>query len=75
MSSGRIACGGGCDPERLRIEPTVLLDITENDPVMGEEIFGPLLPVLPCGPGTDSSPTSRKNPALWPSMFLPGTNG
>lgn len=47
MSSGRIACGGGCDPERLRIEPTVLLDVTENDPVMREEIFGPLLPVLP----------------------------
>ncbi len=38
--------GGGADPERLRIEPTVLDNITWDDPVMQEEIFGPVLPVL-----------------------------
>lgn len=38
--------GGTCDEETERIEPTVMTDITWEDAVMGEEIFGPLLPVL-----------------------------
>ncbi len=46
MASGRTALGGGWDQEAGRIEPTVLVDVSENEPVMGEEIFGPILPVL-----------------------------
>ncbi len=46
MDSGRAAVGGQSDPERLRIAPTVLVDVEEDAPVMGEEIFGPILPVL-----------------------------
>lgn len=46
MGSGRVAQGGRWDRAQLRIEPTVLVDVTEDDPVMGEEIFGPILPVL-----------------------------
>ena len=42
----KVAAGGGCDPDALRIEPTVLDDVTWDDPVMQEEIFGPVLPVL-----------------------------
>ena len=42
----KVAVGGGCDPDALRIEPTVLDDVTWDDPVMQEEIFGPVLPVL-----------------------------
>ncbi|MCQ4635577.1 aldehyde dehydrogenase [Anaerovorax odorimutans] len=37
--------GGGYDDSR-RIEPTVLTDVTMESPVMQEEIFGPILPVL-----------------------------
>ena len=33
-------------PDTLQIAPTVLDGVTESDPVMGEEIFGPILPVL-----------------------------
>ena len=46
LSSGRTALGGQTDPDRLRIAPTVLVDVSEDEPVMGEEIFGPILPVL-----------------------------
>ncbi len=46
MASGRTAVGGGWDEHTRRIEPTVLVDVSEADPVMGEEIFGPILPVL-----------------------------
>lgn len=34
------------DAEKLHISPTVLKDVTWDDPVMQEEIFGPILPVL-----------------------------
>lgn len=46
MKSGKTAVGGRTDPDSRRIEPTVLIDVSEDDPVMGEEIFGPVLPVL-----------------------------
>ncbi len=38
--------GGQSDPEALRIAPTVMTNVTFEDAVMGEEIFGPVLPVL-----------------------------
>ena len=42
----RVAFGGHGDPETLRIEPTCLTGVTLDDPVMGEEIFGPVVPVI-----------------------------
>ena len=42
----KAAYGGGSDPETLKIEPTLLTGVTFDDPVMQEEIFGPVLPVL-----------------------------
>ena len=41
-----IACGGRADKQALKIAPTVLTGITWDSPVMQEEIFGPVLPVL-----------------------------
>ncbi len=42
----RVLFGGECEAEKMRISPTVMGDMTWEDPVMGEEIFGPLLPIL-----------------------------
>ena len=38
--------GGDADETTLQIAPTVLDNVTWSDPVMQEEIFGPVLPVL-----------------------------
>lgn len=38
--------GGGSNPATLQIEPTVMTNVTWEDAVMGEEIFGPVLPIL-----------------------------
>ena len=38
--------GGKSDAETRKIEPTILDNVTWQDAVMGEEIFGPVLPVL-----------------------------
>jgi NAD-dependent aldehyde dehydrogenases len=46
MEGQKIAFGGGSDPETRFIEPTLLIDVDPGSPVMQEEIFGPLLPVL-----------------------------
>lgn len=42
----KIVCGGRYDEQTLRIAPTVMTDVDWDDAVMGEEIFGPILPVL-----------------------------
>lgn len=42
----KIYSGGSHDHEKLYIEPTILENVTWSDPVMGEEIFGPILPIL-----------------------------
>ena len=38
--------GGKGDRETLKIQPTILDGVSPDDPVMNEEIFGPVLPVL-----------------------------
>ncbi len=38
--------GGHTDPGTMQIEPTVMTDVTFDDAIMGEEIFGPILPVI-----------------------------
>jgi aldehyde dehydrogenase (NAD+) len=47
LDSGTIAAGGTTDAATLYVAPTILTDVRHDDPVMQEEIFGPILPVLP----------------------------
>ena len=46
INGEKLVYWGQSEPESLRIAPTVLNNITWDDAVMGEEIFGPLLPIL-----------------------------
>ena len=46
LESGKIVTGGQKNREALYIEPTVMEDIAWDSPVMREEIFGPILPVM-----------------------------
>ena len=46
INGEKLVYGGQSEPESLRIAPTILNNITWDDAVMGEEIFGPLLPIL-----------------------------
>ena len=45
-TDGKVVTGGRSDGATLRIEPTLIVDPSPTDPVMADEIFGPLLPVL-----------------------------
>lgn len=45
-SSGQVVVGGEVNVEEKYIAPTVLIDVESDSPIMREEIFGPILPVL-----------------------------
>lgn len=53
LQDGRLLCGGEKDPQQHYIAPTVLDNITLNSPIMQEEIFGPILPILSCETDND----------------------
>ena len=42
----KVVAGGEFDPEARYIDPTILYPVTWSDPIMEDEIFGPLLPIL-----------------------------
>ncbi len=42
----KVVFGGKGDAQSLHIQPTILCGVTAEDPVMQEEIFGPVLPVI-----------------------------
>jgi len=46
IGSGEVVVGGQSDAADKYIAPTVLKNVALDSPVMGEEIFGPVLPVL-----------------------------
>jgi acyl-CoA reductase-like NAD-dependent aldehyde dehydrogenase len=46
LGSGRVAIGGQTDATERYIAPTVLVDVLPDSPIMQEEVFGPILPVL-----------------------------
>ncbi|UYW00435.1 aldehyde dehydrogenase [Flavobacterium agricola] len=46
LNCGTIYFGGQHDESDLYVEPTVLTDVSWNDEVMQQEIFGPILPVI-----------------------------
>ncbi|MEU3956165.1 aldehyde dehydrogenase family protein [Streptomyces achromogenes] len=46
LGSGRVAVGGVGDRAAKYLAPTVLADVDPTSPVMREEIFGPILPIV-----------------------------
>ncbi|MBE2922873.1 aldehyde dehydrogenase [Anoxybacillus flavithermus] len=49
LTNGIVVHGGTYDIEQRWIEPTLLDDVTWDDDIMQEEIFGPILPILTFG--------------------------
>ncbi|KAH8094837.1 NAD-aldehyde dehydrogenase [Cristinia sonorae] len=47
QTKGEIVFGGDIDMESRYVSPTLVLNPSPGEPLMKEEIFGPILPVLP----------------------------
>ena len=46
MDASKVVIGGQSDRSDLYIEPTVMDGVSPQDPIMQEEVFGPVLPIL-----------------------------
>jgi aldehyde dehydrogenase (NAD+) len=46
MKTGQIVAGGKTDIDKCYVAPTIIKDVKPEDPIMQEEVFGPVLPVI-----------------------------
>jgi len=46
INENKVVVGGNANPDTCQIAPTVMDNVTYNDAVMGEEIFGPIMPII-----------------------------
>lgn len=49
LGSGKIVHGGNANENALKIEPTIVENPASDSPLLNEEIFGPILPVIEFG--------------------------
>jgi aldehyde dehydrogenase (NAD+) len=63
LGSGKIYHGGQHDRDDLFISPTILIDVAHDSPIMQEEIFGPILPVLEVDSVEEAIRTVNAQPA------------
>ena len=47
LAGGRAVTGGVADVDACYVAPTILTEVSPDAPVLAEEVFGPILPVLP----------------------------
>jgi aldehyde dehydrogenase (NAD+) len=45
-TKGDVVIGGGSDASKIAIQPTVVVDPDPAEPLMTDEIFGPILPIM-----------------------------
>lgn len=62
LSQGEIRQGGRKDRERLFIEPSILTGVSLDSPVMREEIFGPVLPIITFTEKEEAKAIIARNP-------------
>ena len=62
LEGEHVALGGGHDDARRFIEPTLLDEVSPDSPIMQEEIFGPILPILTYGELSEAVEFVRARP-------------
>ena len=63
IRQGTIESGGRTNANDLYIEPTILTNVNPNSPLMQEEIFGPILPVVPFRTKAEAKTVIESNPS------------
>src|ERR1700719_3224900 len=46
IDPSKLVTGGRSDPEARSLDPTIVYPVTWDDPIMEDEVFGPILPIL-----------------------------
>jgi len=63
MKHGTVLVGGEVDVDARYVAPTILTDVDLDSPLMDDEIFGPLLPIIPCDSADDVVRHMRGRPS------------
>ncbi|HOO78059.1 MAG TPA: aldehyde dehydrogenase family protein [bacterium] len=63
LEEGDIVVGGGADRENRYLAPTVIDNVNWDNRIMGEEIFGPILPVIGYGDLAEATGAVNARPA------------
>lgn len=63
INPDKVVAGGKGDPNDLYVEPTVLDGVTPDDPVMQDEVFGPVMPILSYTDLSSVVETLKRQPA------------
>lgn len=61
-AGARVLLGGNSNRKTRYFPPTILIDAPESSPVLTEEIFGPILPLLPFGRTGDALDIIKRRP-------------
>ncbi len=62
FSNGKIVSGGKYDRDKLYIEPTLITEVSMDSPLMQEEIFGPILPIIGFSTREEAMKIVQQNP-------------
>jgi aldehyde dehydrogenase (NAD+) len=62
LNHGKIIYGGQHDRSKLYISPTVIEEVSADSPLMRDEIFGPILPVIPFNTFEEAKSIIDRNP-------------
>ena len=62
LSQGHLVYGGNHDRDKLYIEPTIIENVSMDKPIMQDEIFGPILPVISFNSSEEAMQIIRKTP-------------
>lgn len=63
IDPARVVAGGGSDRKDLYIEPTVIEGVEPGEPIMKEEVFGPVMPILTYKNLDQLVDTLKRNPS------------
>ena len=61
----KVIIGGRSDPAARYLDPTIVYPVSWDDPIMGDEVFGPILPVLTYRSLNDARRDRRQHRARW----------
>lgn len=73
IKNGNVLYGGNSNTENCYVEPTIITDVRPDDPIMQEEIFGPVLSVITYHDFSEIYTIINRNPKPLASYIFTGS--
>lgn len=73
VKNGNLYYGGSLSTEKCYVEPTIITGVMPDDPIMQEEIFGPILPVVTFHDFSEIYPIINRNPKPLAAYIFTGS--